>query len=88
MARTGLLPAAARREVGALLHRADDHPWHGIRFSAGWGRGDLDFTPVRPELVAEFLADTAVDDGRWRHPVRYVRLRDDLGLEDVPLVLS
>lgn len=85
VARTAPLPAAARRDVGALLHRGGgDHPWHGIRFSAGWGRGDLDFTPVAPELVAEFLADTAVDDGRWRHPVRYARLRGDLRPGDVP----
>ncbi|MET9462544.1 hypothetical protein ABZY05_47375 [Streptomyces canus] len=33
---------------------------------------------MRPELVAEFVSDTAVDVGRYRHPVRVVRLRDDL----------
>ncbi|MEV6833521.1 ATP-dependent DNA ligase [Streptomyces sp. NPDC051133] len=86
VARTAALPAAARREVGALLTPAGaDHPWHGARFSAGWGRGDLDFTPVEPELVAEFLADTAVDDGRWRHPVRFVRIRADLNVDEAPL---
>ncbi|MFB0619427.1 hypothetical protein [Streptomyces sp. AGS-58] len=25
------------------------------------------------------LADTAVDEGRWRHPVRFVRVRDGPG---------
>ncbi|MFF1405012.1 hypothetical protein [Streptomyces sp. NPDC058294] len=42
--------------------------------------------PVRPELVAEFLADTAVDEGRWRHPVRFVRVRGDLDVDGLPLV--
>ncbi len=41
------------------------HPWHGRRFSGGWGHVDLDVTPVEPQLVVEFLADTSVDDGRW-----------------------
>ncbi|MEU8471924.1 hypothetical protein AB0F30_29170 [Streptomyces sp. NPDC029006] len=84
---TSPLPAAARREVGALLAPANaGHPWHGVRFSAGWGRGDLDFIPVQPELVAEFVADTAVDEGRWRHPVRFARIRDDTDVDALPLV--
>jgi ATP-dependent DNA ligase len=84
-ARTAPLATAARREVGALLHPAGrEHPWHGVHFSAGWGRGELDFTPVRPELVVEVLADTAVDDGRWRHPVRYLHRRDDLDPDRLP----
>lgn len=85
VARTAPLATAARREVGALLHPAGrEHPWHGVTFSAGWGRGDLDFTPVRPELVVEFLADTSIDDGRWRHPVRYLHVRDDLSPDQLP----
>nr|WTB35018.1 hypothetical protein OG781_41120 [Streptomyces sp. NBC_00830] len=39
---------------------------------------------MRPELVAEFVADTAVDAGRYRHPVRFVRLRDDLTPHQTP----
>lgn len=86
VARTAPLPAAARRDVGALLRPgALDHPWRGVRFSAGWGRGDLDFTPVAPALVVEFIADTSVDAGRWRHPVRYARVRTDLRVDEVPL---
>jgi ATP-dependent DNA ligase len=85
VARTAPLPTAARLGVGALLRPGGPgHPWHGVRFSAGWGRGDLDFTPVQPELVVEFLADTSVDEGRWRHPVRYVRVRSDVAVGDVP----
>ncbi|MEU3862475.1 ATP-dependent DNA ligase [Streptomyces sp. NPDC028722] len=87
VALTAPLPAAARREVGALLAPAEaGHPWRGVRFTAGWGRGDLDFIPVQSELVAEFVADTAVDAGRWRRPVRFVRVRDDLDVDALPLV--
>jgi hypothetical protein len=39
---------------------------------------------VRPELVVEFLADTAVDDGRYRHPVRYLRIRDEMEPTQLP----
>ncbi|MFF1723705.1 hypothetical protein [Streptomyces sviceus] len=37
-----------------------------------------------PELVAEFQADTAVDEGRYRQPVRFLRLREDLAVRQVP----
>ncbi|MGW7522671.1 hypothetical protein [Streptomyces sp. NPDC054783] len=84
-ARTTPLPTVVRRELAQRLHPAAlDHPWRGRRFSAGWGtRGELDYHPVRPDLVVEFLADTAVDDGRYRHPVRFLRLRGDLTPGDV-----
>ncbi|MEH0630464.1 hypothetical protein [Streptomyces stelliscabiei] len=36
------------------------------------------------DLVAEFQADTAVDEGRYRHPVRSLRLGEDLTPGDVP----
>jgi len=39
---------------------------------------------VRPDLVAEFQADTAIDEGRYCHPVRFLRLRDDLAVQQVP----
>ncbi|MFI2236484.1 ATP-dependent DNA ligase [Streptomyces chrestomyceticus] len=75
------------REMGAqLLPAAADHPWHGRVFSAGWGsRETLRVTPVAPELVVEISGDTAVDAGRWRHPVRVQRLRSDVTTSDVPL---
>ncbi|MEU6807490.1 hypothetical protein ABZ920_00340 [Streptomyces sp. NPDC046831] len=31
-----------------------------------------------------FPADTAVDEGLYRHPVRLLRLRDDLTVQQVP----
>ncbi|WP_318275435.1 hypothetical protein [Streptomyces pharetrae] len=39
---------------------------------------------MRPGLVVEFIADTSVDAGRYRHPVRYLRLRDDLTPDQAP----
>ncbi|WP_234321327.1 hypothetical protein [Streptomyces katrae] len=57
-----------------------------MRFTSTWGSRDvLDVTLVRSELVAEVSADRAVDRGGvWRHPLRFKRLRLDVGLEDVP----
>ncbi|MFC5196915.1 ATP-dependent DNA ligase [Streptomyces kaempferi] len=79
IARTTPLPAAVRRDLGGRLRAAGpDHPWHGRRFSAGWGtRGDLDHTPVLPELVSGLISDTAIGGGRYRRPVRFLRLRED-----------
>ncbi|WP_160160096.1 hypothetical protein [Streptomyces sp. SLBN-115] len=87
VARTTPLPTAARRDLGTRLRPADtDHPWRGRRFSTGWGnRGELEFNPVHPNVVVEFLADTAVDDGRYRHPDRFLRMRAGLTGTDVPL---
>lgn len=85
VARTVPLTAQLRTELGALLQPAgENHPWRRVRFSAGWGRGELSFTCVRPCLVAEFEADTATDAGRWRHPVRLTRLRPDRNPESLP----
>ncbi|MHA4818785.1 ATP-dependent DNA ligase [Streptomyces aculeolatus] len=85
-ARTTTLAPVARRELARrLAPAADDHPWHGRRFSAGWGtRAALEYHPVQPELIAEFVGDTTVDDGRYRHAVRFSRLRDDLTPSQIP----
>lgn len=90
VARSTRLSRAAAAELGAALRPAGpEHPWHGRRFSAGWGTtAPLVFQPVVPEHVAEVSADTAVDLGRYRHPVRYLRLRGDMAPGDVPHVSS
>lgn len=79
------LSRPAATELGAVLRPAGpEHPWYGRRFSAGWGTTEpLVFHPVVPDLVAEIDADTAVDLGTFRHPVRYLRLRDDMTPGDV-----
>jgi hypothetical protein len=86
VARTTPPNSAARRHLGQQLARSGpQHPWHGRHFSAGWGsRGELECRPVQPDLVPEFVADTAIDAGRYRHPVQCVRLRDDLTPQQTP----
>ncbi|MEU8438329.1 hypothetical protein AB0F18_36635 [Streptomyces sp. NPDC029216] len=60
-------------------------PWTGVRFASAWGSRDvLDVTLVRPDLVAEFSADRAVDQGIFRHPLRFRRIRLDVTAGDVP----
>ncbi|MEU0989235.1 ATP-dependent DNA ligase [Streptomyces sp. NPDC005953] len=85
IARSTPLSSSAVVELGAVLRPAGaEHPWSGRRFAAAWGsREPLDFQVVVPELVAEFAADTAVDRGRYRHPVRYLRLREDMSVQDL-----
>ncbi|MFF6979389.1 ATP-dependent DNA ligase [Streptomyces sp. NPDC008343] len=85
VARSTPLSHAAAIELGAVLRPAGaEHPWWGREFSAGWGRKELlVFQPVVPEHVAEVDADTALDLGQHRHPVRYLRLRDDMVPGDV-----
>ncbi|WP_240802067.1 ATP-dependent DNA ligase [Streptomyces sp. A1136] len=85
--RTVLLrPEAAHLVAGSITAADEDHPWTGMRFASTWGSRDaLDVTLVRPELVAEISAETAVDHGgAYRHPVRFKRLRLDLTTRDVP----
>ncbi|WP_371648166.1 MULTISPECIES: ATP-dependent DNA ligase [unclassified Streptomyces] len=87
IARTTPLAPAVRRDLGERLRPAGPgHPWHGRRFSAGWGaRSELDFHPVQPDVIAEFIADTSVDAGCYRHPVRFLRIRAELHPMHVPL---
>ncbi|MET9518251.1 hypothetical protein [Streptomyces sp. NPDC002994] len=80
-----LRPDAARQLAEHLHPAGSDHPWTGARFSSTWGsREPLDVTLVVPELVAEIDADNAIDRGAWRHPMRFVRLRLDATVADVP----
>ncbi|MFF3432538.1 hypothetical protein [Streptomyces sp. NPDC002602] len=45
----------------------------------------LDTALVRPELVAEISADTAIDrGGAYRNPLRFKRLRLDVTTAGVP----
>jgi ATP-dependent DNA ligase len=81
------LPESLRGALGALLTPATSgHPWEGRRFAAAWGSKEtLTVELVRPDVVVEVSADTARDQaGRFRHPVRAIRTRPDLGPSDVP----
>lgn len=95
--RTHPLNAVFRREVGGLLAPAAArrgggiaHPWPKPLPAAWSGQlvraEPLPYTQVRPVLVVEIDVDSAFEHNRWRHGVRYVRVRLDLSTEDVPLL--
>ncbi|GAA2704010.1 hypothetical protein GCM10010095_82800 [Streptomyces anthocyanicus] len=86
IARTIPLTPAAGRELGVLLHLGDEnHPWMRRSFYAAWGSKEvIDHRPVTPNLAVGFAGDTAIADGRYRHPIRYLRVRDDLDPEQLP----
>ncbi|MFF0201212.1 ATP-dependent DNA ligase [Streptomyces sp. NPDC005017] len=86
VARTTPLAPTDSRDLARRLTPADpQHPWHDVRFTASSGtRSTLDHHPVQPDQVAEYLADTAVASGIHRHPVRLLRLRDDLTPDQLP----
>jgi len=67
-----------------------NHPWPRP-LPAGWtGHFDaarpLDYRQVVPDTVVEVRVDSAYEHTRWRHAVRFVRLRPDLAVLDVPLL--
>ncbi|MFE4082903.1 ATP-dependent DNA ligase [Streptomyces sp. YIM B13502] len=81
---TQLHPDHARRFADLLTQAGTSHPWVGVRFTTSWGsRTPLEVVLVAPELVAEIDVDRAQDRGVWRHPARFVRLREDMAPEDV-----
>lgn len=81
---TSLLLGRFGASSGVLRAAGREHPWYGRKFFSGWNSAEpLAFQPVVPEFVAEMAADTAVDSGRYRHPVRYLRLRGDMAATDV-----
>lgn len=86
--RTSVLPSEAARALAAQLTApSGGHPWTGWTFSAGWGTKQvLQVELVEPVLVAEVSADVSLDTaGRWRHPVRWRRVRADAAPGDVPV---
>ncbi|MFB6876042.1 hypothetical protein [Streptomyces sp. NPDC056323] len=82
---TSLKPDAARQVAQHLIPVGPGRPWTGVRFSAAWGSRDtLDPILVEPDRVAEISAETAIDRGAWRHPLRFVRIRAELHPMQVP----
>jgi ATP-dependent DNA ligase len=41
------------------------------------GADDREYWPTHRDVVVEIATDGVADDGRWRHPVRALRLRND-----------
>jgi hypothetical protein len=82
--RTNLKPLALPQQMRA----AQGHPWPYPLPAAWSGRFDRSAGPepyvrVEPLAVAEVVVDGAYEHGRWRHAVRHLRLRPDLGPADV-----
>ncbi|GAA4554776.1 hypothetical protein [Pseudonocardia xishanensis] len=80
------LPRAARDELSVLLRPTDDHPWPETLHPRFGSSSPLHYTRVRPEVVVELDVDTARDQGRWRHPTGYRRVRLDLRREDLAVL--
>lgn len=81
------LTAAQSRSLGAvLLPAGPDHPWpdtiSSSRFGGSGSRTSL--SKAAPTVVAEVSADSALQAGVWRHPLRFVRHRPDLDPADLP----
>jgi ATP-dependent DNA ligase len=88
--RSSILSDLAAAEVARAVKPAgEEHPWPDV-LPPGWASGiygrrePIPYTRVIPAVVIEVRVDVATDWGRWRHPVRYVRLRLDLTAEEVP----
>lgn len=82
---TSQLTSRQQSDVGSLLTAADDqHPWPA-EMPPGWHSETRTITVARvqPVLVVEVAADTAFEDGRWRHLVRLVRTRPDRDPETI-----
>ncbi|MGY2127742.1 ATP-dependent DNA ligase [Blastococcus sp. SYSU DS0617] len=85
--RTSPLSPRQAGELAAVLRPGDDdHPWPDRigtgRF--GGGRLSVPLTRVRPDVVVEVSADAALQAGVFRHPLRFLRVRADLRVEDLP----
>ena len=82
------LAPSERQEVARLLTAATGvHPWPQPLPAPWIGRLDRrepqPYVQVKPLLVAEIVVDQAYDRGRFRHPVRHLRIRADLNPADV-----
>lgn len=90
--RTTELSAAHSVELAdaiADLGDAGGHPWPAQIASSAFGqRGKVPITRIQPIVVAEVSADSAFDGARFRHPLRFVRIRPDLAAADVEPVLG
>ena len=85
--RTFPLHREASATIAAMLTQpTGPHPWPtvlpGGRFGLP-GSDPVEHTPVAPTLVVEIEADTAFEAGRYRHGVKFLRVRADLRPEDI-----
>jgi ATP-dependent DNA ligase len=85
--RTGPLPQTVRRELGTLLVAPRGrHPWPPRISSSRFGQlppEPVAYTQAEPLLVVEVDADICWEQGRWRHPTAFRRLRVDMHADDL-----
>ena len=83
--RSTVLTAAQADQLASVLAPVDParHPWPE-QISSLFGGPPVILRHVDPVVVVEVSADAALQQGRWRHAVRLVRLRPDLVPADVP----
>ncbi|GAA2052791.1 RNA ligase family protein [Nocardiopsis rhodophaea] len=83
--RTSPLSPAQQRDLAPLLEETSgDHPWPGGNAPSLGPSRAAPYTRVTPDVVVEVAPDTGVAAGKWRHSVRYVRVRPDLSVDEVP----
>src|SRR5215213_10507298 len=63
--------------------RRPNHPAHHDGQRPAPRAAPPGYTRVTSEVVVELSADLAVDGPRWRHPVRFVRVRGDVTVADL-----
>lgn len=90
--RTTRLSPQIRGEIGCQLTAAQHaHPWPATTPSSRFGQlpsERVEYTQVEPSLVVEVDVDVAFEQERWRHPPRFVRVRPDLTLSQLPRIVS
>jgi ATP-dependent DNA ligase len=78
-----VLTGATSRAIGLLLRPTGETVLH----RAGLPRSDEPLREVKlvEPIVVEVSSDVAMDHGKFRHPVRFIRVRVDLTVADVEL---
>jgi len=81
---TRLTAVQSAQLAEVVTEAAGTHPWPAEIGSGAFGqRQKVAITRIEPLLVVEVAADTALEGGRFRHPLRYLRIRPDLAPADV-----
>ena len=81
---TALTEAQSAQLGDELVAAGHDHPWPHEIFSGVFGSNRrVAIARTDPTLVVEVAADSAIQAGRFRHPVRYLRARPDLHPADL-----
>jgi ATP-dependent DNA ligase len=83
--RTTALSTRQAKQLATVLSPAvaGEHPWPPRIGSGHFGGGSVDITRVHPDVVVEVAADSALQAGRHRHPLRLLRFRPDLAADDI-----